>query len=236
LLRHLGALCAFARDTFFPISFSSQKFRYLWLDFSPRLDSDLHRAVIQILRETTIAPDDFRRADGKPLRQLEDPARVAWNLTTATFYKAGGQPWRLGAPRKGVCYVGVVFKRDDTGPTSSHACVGAQMFLDSGDGVVFRGAVGPWYSEDTRTFNLPKDQARKLLSMVVSAYQTGHDGEAPTEVFVHGKTHFSETNGKASTRPCHKILKSSACESVKILDSNYSGWEIRMSRVDLPGR
>ena len=59
-----------------------------------------HRAVIQILRETTIAPDDFRRADGKPLRQLEDPARVAWNLTTSTFYKAGGQPWRLGAPRK----------------------------------------------------------------------------------------------------------------------------------------
>jgi hypothetical protein len=151
-----------------------------------------HRAVIQILRETTIAPDDFRRSDGRPLRQLEDLARVAWNLTTSTFYKAGGQPWRLGMPRKGVCYVGVIFKRDDTGPTRSHACVGAQMFLDSGDGVVFRGAAGPWYSEDTKTFNLPRDQARKLLSMVISAYENGHNGKAPTEVFVHGKKRFSD--------------------------------------------
>lgn len=187
-----------------------------------------HRAVIQILRETTIAPDDFRRADGKPLRQLEDPARVAWNLTTSTFYKAGGQPWRLGAPRKGVCYVGVVFKRDDTGPTASHACVGAQMFLDSGDGVVFRGAAGPWYSEDTKTFNLPKDQARKLLSMVISAYQEGHEGDAPTEVFVHGKKWFSEDEWKGfnealpqnSKVVCVRIRQDSRLKLFRMGDTN----------------
>ncbi|MEX0804985.1 MAG: hypothetical protein WD688_16950 [Candidatus Binatia bacterium] len=187
-----------------------------------------HRAVIQILRETTIAPDDFRRSDGRPLRRLEDPARIAWNLTTSTFYKAGGQPWRLGAPRKGVCYVGVVFKRDETGPTASHACVGAQMFLDSGDGVVFRGAAGPWYSEDKRTFNLPRDQARKLLSMVISAYQADHQGEAPTEVFVHGKTRFSEDewNGFNDALPnksrvvCVRIRQDSRLKLFRMGDTN----------------
>src|SRR5712692_9601959 len=34
LARHLGALCAFARDTCFPTSSSSQNFKYLWLGFS----------------------------------------------------------------------------------------------------------------------------------------------------------------------------------------------------------
>jgi hypothetical protein len=151
-----------------------------------------HRAVIQVLRETTIAPEEFLKSDGRPLRQLQDPAWVAWNLSTSTFYKAGGQPWRLASPRPGVCYVGIVFKRDETGPTSSHACVGAQMFLDSGDGVVFRGAAGPWYSDDTKTFNLPHEQAKKLMSMVLLAYKSAHDGKAPTEVFVHGRTGFSQ--------------------------------------------
>ncbi|MBI3605578.1 MAG: hypothetical protein HY202_06075 [Nitrospirae bacterium] len=151
-----------------------------------------HRAVVQILRETTIAPEEFIKSDGQLLRRLEDPARVAWNLATSTFYKAGGQPWRLGSPRPGVCYVGIVFKRDDTGLTPSHACVGAQMFLDSGDGVVFRGAAGPWYSQDTKTFNLPREEAKNLLALVLSSYQLSHGGKAPIEIFIHGKTSFSQ--------------------------------------------
>lgn len=151
-----------------------------------------HRAAVQILRETTIAPEAFTKSDDQPLRRLEDPARVAWNLATSTFYKAGGQPWRLGSPRPGVCYVGIVFKRDETGLTPSHACVGAQMFLDSGDGVVFRGAAGPWYSRDTKTFNLPREEAKNLLALVLSSYQSSHGGKAPKEVFIHGKTSFSQ--------------------------------------------
>lgn len=187
-----------------------------------------HRAVIQVLRETTIAPNDFRKADGKPLRRLEDPARVAWNLTTTTFYKAGGGPWRLGTPRPGVCYVGVVFKRDETGPTASHACVGAQMFLDSGDGVVFRGAAGPWYSEDAKIFNLPRKEARKLLAMVISAYQAAHGGMAPAEVFVHGRTRFSEEEWQgfndalpaASKVVCVRIRQDSRLKLFRIGDTN----------------
>jgi hypothetical protein len=86
-----------------------------------------HRAVIQILRETTIAPDDFCRADGKPLRQLEDPARVAWNLTTSTFYKAGGQPWRLGAPR-------MIQGRHRPMPALAHKCSLIQAMASSSVG------------------------------------------------------------------------------------------------------
>jgi hypothetical protein len=42
-----------------------------------------------------------------------------------------------------VCYIGLVFKRIPNHP-EEHACCAAQMFLNEGDGVVFRGASGPW--------------------------------------------------------------------------------------------
>jgi len=70
-------------------------------------------------------------------------------------------------------------------------CCGAQMFLDSGDGVVFRGAVGPWYSPDNKQFHLTRDKARELMSLIINAYKDAHGGQAPTELFIHGKTRFN---------------------------------------------
>jgi hypothetical protein len=163
------------------------------LNFHNQLKARLlkQRAVIQVIRETTLAPEKFTKTNGQPLRRLQDPATLAWNLSTTAFFKAGGKPWQLSAPRAGVCYVGVVFKKDLTGPTERNACCGAQMFLDSGDGVVFRGAVGPWYSPESGQFHLTRDKARELMALVVSAYQQSHNGAPPTELFIHGKTRFS---------------------------------------------
>ena len=147
------------------------------------------RAVLQIVRETTLTPHQFTK-DGRLIREPEDPATVAWNICTTAFFKASGKPWKLASVRPGVCYVGLVYKIDDTDPDPSNACCGAQMFLDSGDGVVFRGAVGPWYSKDTREFHLSKEKASELMSLVVTAYREIH-GRAPTELFIHGKTRFN---------------------------------------------
>ena len=102
--------------------------------------------VTQIVRETTLAPQDFLTESGWPLRRLEDPATVAWKLCTGAYYKAGGHPWQLADVRPGVCYVGLVYKRTSHHSDGRHACCAAQMFLSDGDGVVFRGALGPWYS------------------------------------------------------------------------------------------
>jgi hypothetical protein len=179
---------------------------YLYdLDFHNQLKARLlhHRAAVQVLRETTLAPGDFLRANGKPVRGLQDPATLAWNLATTAFFKAGGRPWRLGSPRPGVCYVGVVFKMDFSSPEPGNACCGAQMFLDSGDGVVFRGAVGPWLSRGKGDFHLPRDKARELMALVVDGFRRAHDGANPTELFIHGKTRFSteEWEGFSETVP-----------------------------------
>lgn len=122
-------------------------------------------------------------------RQMQDKASVAWNLATAAFFKSGGRPWRVADPRAGVCYVGLIFKRDPSSK-SRQSCCGAQMFLQDGDGLVFKGAMGPWYSEETRQFHLSRMEARRLVSALLESYAEQHP-EPPRELFIHGRTRFN---------------------------------------------
>ncbi len=147
---------------------------------------------IQIIRESTIAHRDFLDRFGKPTRNL-DPVQtdIAWNLSTATFYKAGGRPWRLGNIRQGVCYIGLAFKEDEKSGDPKSACCAAQMFMDSGDGVVFKGAVGPWYSGRKGDFHLNRRAAKEVVEMAIKSYITKR-GKSPQELFLHGKVRFND--------------------------------------------
>ncbi len=49
------------------------------------------KIVTQIVRETTLTPEEFRRENGMPMRRVEDPATIAWKLGTGAYYKAGGK-------------------------------------------------------------------------------------------------------------------------------------------------
>lgn len=144
--------------------------------------------ILQVVRETTLLAgyiDENRR------RALQDPASVAWNLCTTSFYKAGGTPWRIADVRPGVCYVGLIFKRVESTTGTDNACCGAQMFLSSGEGVVFKGAVGPWFSEADGTFHLGRAKAAELMGLIVKAYTNMH-GAPPAELFIHGQTFFGD--------------------------------------------
>jgi hypothetical protein len=151
-----------------------------------------HKIVTQIVRETTLAPNDFLNRAGYPIRKLEDDATIAWKLCTTAYYKAIGNPWYLAGVRPGVCYVGLVYKRTDPDSNQTNACCAAQMFLAFGDGVVFRGAVGPWYTPSTKQFHLSHDAARELIELVVSEYRRQHDGSLPKELFIHGRARSDE--------------------------------------------
>ncbi len=65
------------------------------------------------------------------------------------------------------------------------------MFLDSGDGLVFKGAMGPWYSTATNEFHLSSQEAKRLIETVVRSYEEIH-GRPPRELFIHGKTRFND--------------------------------------------
>jgi hypothetical protein len=150
------------------------------------------KTVTQIVRETTLVPGDFLRSDGRPKRKVEDPATIAWKLSTGAYYKAGGRPWQLADVRPGVCYVGLAYKRRDTSSDDRFAVCAAQMFLSGGEGVVFRGALGPWYRTVSKQFHLDQMAAHDLVRMVIHEYRDQHNNEAPAELFLHAKSSFTE--------------------------------------------
>ena len=115
------------------------------------------RIPIQIVRESTLRLLTAGEADERALTPLSDRA---WNLGVALYYKAGGKPWRLSSARDGVCYIGIAYRRRDARPGSRAACCAAQMFLDTGDGIVFLGEYGPWYSPEDNQFHLARPAAR----------------------------------------------------------------------------
>lgn len=151
-----------------------------------------HKIVTQIVRETTLAPFDFLNKVGKPKRRLEDPATVAWKLSAGSYYKDGGRPWQLADVRPGVCYVGLAYKKRDTTEDDKFACCAAQMFLSSGEGVVFRGALGPWYRAESKQYHLDEAAAKALVEVVIREYREGHGGTAPTQLFLHAKSSFHD--------------------------------------------
>lgn len=149
------------------------------------------QVLTQIIRETTIAPDEFVDQFERRQRDVDDPSAIAWNLSTAVFYKAGGRPWKTNLVREGVCYIGLVFKQNERDPDPSSSCCAAQMFLDSGDGVVFKGAVGPWRSVAKGDYHLTRDAAKKLIGVAMEAFKSYFD-EPPKELFLHGKVKFND--------------------------------------------
>jgi hypothetical protein len=149
--------------------------------------------LTQIVKESTIAPHDFPDAFGNPARNLQKRmAEVAWNLCSATYYKMGARPWKLSGIREGVCYIGLVYKRDEKNVDKSAACCAAQMFLDSGDGVVFKGRVGPWYTGKRGHYHLSRNAAEALLSKALADYRKRRDNRDPIELFIHGRTTFND--------------------------------------------
>ncbi len=149
-------------------------------------------APIQVIRESSLRAgmDLTGKTSAREGRDL--PAAIAWNLSTTCFYKAGGRPWKAATVRDGVCYIGLVFKRRPQSGGAKSACCAAQMFMDSGDGMVFRGALGPWFDSGRREYHLDEEAARQLASQVIEAYSNEHDGHPPKQVVLHGRVAFDE--------------------------------------------
>jgi len=153
-----------------------------------------YNVLSQVIRESTIAPFDFVDRFGRTPRGIgKRQSEIAWNLCTSVYYKIGGRPWKIANLRKGVCYIGLVFKRDEKDPNPRSACCAAQMFLDSGDGVVFIGAVGPWYNPKKDEYHLKRHAAKALIKLAIDSYMLSNDSkEPPNELFIHGRVKFNK--------------------------------------------
>lgn len=159
------------------------------------------KVVTQLVRESTLAPDDFLNAIGKRKRPVEDAATIAWKLCSGSYYKSGGRPWQIASMRPGVCYVGLVYKKQTDEDASRHSVCAAQMFLSDGEGVVFRGALGPWFHPDTKQFHLDSSAASRLVGTVLSEYKAKH-GREPAELFIHAKSSFNDDEWEGFKAAC----------------------------------
>jgi len=167
------------------------------------------KIVTQLVRESTIAHEDFLRDNGKPIRDMSQMlVDVAWHISTAAFYKSGGRPWKIAGMREGVCYIGVVFKQDERASDRRTACCAAQMFLDSGDGVVFKGNNGPWCTGKFGEFHIDGPSAEDLVAKAIHTFKDkkGH-GEAPKELFIHARTKFNDVEWQGFCRAAGKETK-----------------------------
>ena len=97
----------------------------------------------------------------------------------------------FGYPSNNVCYLGLVYKKTEESNQSKNACCAAQMFLDSGDGMVFRGNVGPWWNPKTKEFHLSKQDALSMVSQSLDAFYTRFN-YYPEEIFIHARTYFND--------------------------------------------
>jgi hypothetical protein len=156
---------------------------------------------IQIIRESTLRLVSAKQRLG--VRQLTPLSDRAWNLSTALYYKAGGKPWKLSGVREGVSYVGVSFKNTDN---EQNACSAAQMFLNDGDGVVFLGDEGRWYSEKKGDYHLNRESAKRLLSGVLQTYESLH-GKKLMEVFLHCRSTVNDEEFEGYKLACPDCVR-----------------------------
>jgi hypothetical protein len=197
------------RSLFESINQEVEPYRYE-VNFHEQLKARLlqHQIATQVIRESTLAPHEHLNRLGRPIRKLDNQlSQIAWTLSTAAFYKSGGRPWKLAEIRKGVCYVGLAFKMDLRSNVEGNACCAAQMFLDSGDGVVFKGAAGPWYSAKKGEFHLSEQRAFELMSLALQSYKSQHGGNLPDELFIHAKNRFDWNEWKGFQRAAGDSVK-----------------------------
>lgn len=160
-----------------------------------------YRIPVQILRESSLVP-----YPGKDERKLTPLTDRAWNLSVATYYKIGGKPWCLSDIRDGVCYIGIAYKLLDKQSYQKTACVAAQMFLRDGDGIVFRGETGKWYSPKDKEFHLTKQKARDLIYGVIETYRS-LGGKPLSEVFIHSHSSINNEEYEGFIEACPKGVK-----------------------------
>lgn len=148
------------------------------------------RLPIQLLWPTTFDPAYKipRKLKESSDRRTQDPATIAWNLLTATYYKAGGLPWRLArdARQLRTSFVGLSFYRSVEGE-HVHTST-AQMFDERGEGLILRGG-RMVESEEDRKPHLTAEDAYELLRNSLKVFRDQHD-HWPARVVLHKTSRF----------------------------------------------
>ena len=169
---------------------SSSDFHHL---LKARANHEGINVPIQIIVEPKL---EFRDIERNKVFSPDMKAHFAWSLSTTLYYKLGKKPWKLANIREGVCYLGMVFKRFQNQTNKNLVCSAAQLFMDDGDGTVFRGNNGLWLSENEHEFHLDEKEAFNLMNLALNDYFDNNNKQYPKELFIHGRAKFTDNEWK----------------------------------------
>jgi hypothetical protein len=138
-----------------------------------------YRIPTQLVRERTITT-----GDGTP------PSKVAWNLFTALYTKAGGRPWAPTDLPPASCFIGIGFYRPLGEPGQVQSSV-IQAFDEHGEGLVIRGEAFEWDAQEmgTSSPHLSEEHAAKLTTETLQRYEEVL-GQTPRRVVVHKTSRY----------------------------------------------
>lgn len=122
-------------------------------------------------------------------RNTQDPATIAWNFFTALYYKAGNVPWELDFDAAGTCFVGVTFYRESPDPQAITRTSLAQIFSETGEGLVLKGEPVRWDKDRDRRPHLSEEASARLVTQSLTMYEK-HFGRTPSRVVVHKTSRF----------------------------------------------
>ena len=162
--------------------------------------SDFHNLIKAVLLQNKIespvqiyVEPTLRFRDKLRNKELSEDmkAHLAWTTSVAIYYKLGNKPWILNDVRKDVCYLGLIFKKLPDKSNNHSVCSAAQMFLEDGDGSIFRGNIGLFKSERAEGYHLDESSAESLLGMALDDFFESK-GYYPKELFIHGRVKFQD--------------------------------------------
>lgn len=122
----------------------------------------------------------------------QDAATIAWNLAVALYYKSNRFPWRVGNLSPGSCYVGVSFFMDKTSSEGKMFASLAQVFTDTGEGMIVRGNSFRWDEDVRKTPFLSEQRAKELLSDAILVYRKHHNQQPPNRLVIHKTSHYTQ--------------------------------------------
>lgn len=151
---------------------------------------------IQILNQSTLEALNYQlKIPGiryEPHRK-QHPSTIAWNLSVALYYKANHFPWRVGNLKRNSCYIGIAFFYDKTTHERNMFASLAQIFSDTGEGMIVRGDSFHWDTEKKGSPQLSKDSAQDLLQKSLALYKRHNDDQPPNKIIIHKTSKFAET-------------------------------------------
>jgi hypothetical protein len=121
----------------------------------------------------------------------EDPSTIAWNLSVGLYYKANHFPWRVGNLSSGSCYIGIHFFIDQTTSERNMFASLAQIFTDTGEGMVVRGDSFRWDTKRKGQPQMATSSANDLLESALQLYRKHHNEQLPNRVVIHKSSRFS---------------------------------------------